>query len=217
MKILSRNRGCRLALGIALGMIAGLGFTGAAQAERLSLSGLKTEIDAVDTRVQGIEAVVCGGADIADCASDISPSVVERLIALEAEKQQLQDALCTLAAQTGNTVPGCGPVEGDLRLLDGSAPENGRLEVFHADQWGTVCDDRFDINDAQVACNQLGFPGAAAVLFTGNVVDGTGPIMLDDLQCLGTETRLVDCPSRLIGTHNCSHFEDVGVACNPLP
>lgn len=218
MKTLSRNRSYRLTLGIIAGLIVGLGFTSVSQAERLSLSGLKNEINAVDTRVQSIEAVVCGGADIADCASNISPSVVERLLALEAEKQELQDALCSLAQQTGSTVPGCGPIAGDLRLVAGAAANEGRLELFFNNQWGTVCDDRWDINDATVACNQLGYPGAAAALYTFNVVDGTGPILLDDVQCLGSEANLLDCIHRQpTGSHNCSHFEDAGARCNPIP
>ena len=42
---------------------------------------------------------------------------------------------------------------------------------------------------------------------------GTGPILLDDLACTGTETRLVDCPSAGLGVHNCVHSEDAGAVC----
>ena len=50
-------------------------------------------------------------------------------------------------------------------------------------------------------------------LFGGDVQDGTGPILLDDLSCRGIEPRLVDCPHPPLGTHNCAHSEDAGVRC----
>ena len=45
---------------------------------------------------------------------------------------------------------------------------------------------------------------------------GNDPIVLDDLRCNGRENRLIDCPKRAIGTHNCFHSKDAGVICAPL-
>ena len=42
---------------------------------------------------------------------------------------------------------------------------------------------------------------------------GSGPIILDDLQCTGLEYRLIECVHRGIGVHGCSHSEDIGVRC----
>ena len=42
---------------------------------------------------------------------------------------------------------------------------------------------------------------------------GTGQIWLDNMECLGNETRLIDCPSSLLGSHDCVHAEDVGISC----
>ena len=50
-------------------------------------------------------------------------------------------------------------------------------------------------------------------MLSGSVTDGTGQIWLDEVQCRGAETRLIDCPANNIGTHDCSHSEDVGVRC----
>ena len=51
-------------------------------------------------------------------------------------------------------------LSGDLRLVDSSGQtggSSGRLEVYNSGQWGTVCDDSFGIDEAVVACRQLGF------------------------------------------------------------
>ena len=104
--------------------------------------------------------------------------------------------------------------EGDLRLVGGSVPSEGRLEIVHEHQWGTVCDDDFDARDADVACRQLGYASASEFLgaFRNPFGSGTGPIVLDDLQCTGRETRLDECPHAK--SHNCHHVEDVALVCS---
>ena len=46
---------------------------------------------------------------------------------------------------------------------------------------------------------------------------GTGPIWLDNVECIGNEARLADCPANAIGSHNCIHFEDASVRCQAPP
>ena len=88
------------------------------------------------------------------------------------------------------------------------------MEICNNNVWGTVCDDLWGVQDAQVVCRQLGFSAIGSQALTlGAVPDGTGQIWLDNVQCIGTETRLIDCPNNGLGSHNCAHFEDAGANC----
>ena len=41
-------------------------------------------------------------------------------------------------------------------LVDGDTPNAGRVEVYHSDEWGSICDDYFGFEEAAVICNELG-------------------------------------------------------------
>ncbi|XP_071961573.1 scavenger receptor cysteine-rich domain superfamily protein-like [Antedon mediterranea] len=106
-----------------------------------------------------------------------------------------------------------------VRLVDGPNPLEGRVEVYHSGEWGTVCDDGWDYNDAVVVCRQLGgyLPKTLkASRCCGAYGSGIGPIMLDGVQCTGSEDNLHDCTHLGWTTHNCNHNEDAGVMCTDI-
>ena len=112
------------------------------------------------------------------------------------------------------------------------------MEVCINDQWGTVCDDSWDNNDATVVCKQLGYaytgsmPIALIIMSVNDYLQlmclyiggrayssayfgaGSGPIYLDDVQCTSSASQLLECPSRPILSHNCLHSADAGVGCD---
>lgn len=102
-----------------------------------------------------------------------------------------------------------------IRLVshgDCNIPE-GRVEVYHDGEWGTVCDDSWSTNDARVVCNQLGFTGGNLGVVIQTYGLSTVSILLDDVQCDGSEDDLMSCPHSPIGSHDCQQREDAGVSC----
>ena len=97
-----------------------------------------------------------------------------------------------------------------VRLVSGPNSYTGRIEVFVNGQWGTVCDDGWDINDAHVICRQLGYLGARTKYCCARFGRGTGPML--QLGCQGSEESFHECP-QVVSPPGCGHHEDTGVEC----
>ncbi|XP_005351524.1 scavenger receptor cysteine-rich domain-containing protein SCART1-like [Microtus ochrogaster] len=124
----------------------------------------------------------------------------------------------TEVSQDMGQAPNCSstlncPEEGALRVFGGEDGCSGRVEFWHAGSWGTVCDDSWDLADAEVVCRQLGCGPAIAALHNAAFGPGSGPVWLDEVGCRGTETSLGACQAEPWGYGDCSHKEDAGVRC----
>ena len=138
-------------------------------------------------------------------------------------------------------------VYGDIRLVNGEFEMEGRVEICNNRRWGTVCDSQWTDNHTAVVCRQLGFSDIIggrlkdSILYNTQVTSftahptlestyfrsekfgkGSGPVLMDYVNCTGSESRLwrlsqrlhIDCLSY---THyyGCSHSNDIGVRCQP--
>ena len=126
---------------------------------------------------------------------------------------------------------------GELRLANGPSSAEGRLEVFHAGEWGTVCDDQFDerVDDPRTL-DRRRFPNLAPIKACQFMGYATGQVRprgnismappaqrtwLDDVRCLDNQphwtgnspTKLHHCYHAGWGLNNCTHEEDVHLSC----
>lgn len=88
------------------------------------------------------------------------------------------------------------------------------MEVAFDGEWGTVCDDSWDIKDARVVCRMLGYANAIAAPTRAHFGQGNGTVLLDDVQCTGDENSIDECLHAGWGENNCNHGEDAGVICS---
>ncbi|XP_036359157.1 atrial natriuretic peptide-converting enzyme-like isoform X2 [Octopus sinensis] len=107
----------------------------------------------------------------------------------------------------------CGiPETLEIRLADGEE-HSGRVEIKYLNEWGVVCDDKWDINDANVVCRMLGYKSAIKAIPFSNFGPGNANFLLTNVECIGNETSLLDCPKSPWRQHNCKRHETASVIC----
>ena len=117
--------------------------------------------------------------------------------------------------------------DGDLQLVDGSNPLEGRVEICVNRAWGSICDSGFGKEEAEVICTQLASQMKYRILqnmsqpLSGAAFgEGRGPIFLEQLDCHGDESVLIGeagCSALSpLGFHLCTHHQDAGVICKGI-
>uniref|UniRef100_A0A8P0NSK9 SRCR domain-containing protein n=1 Tax=Canis lupus familiaris TaxID=9615 RepID=A0A8P0NSK9_CANLF len=128
-------------------------------------------------------------------------------------EKMTQDSREPLNCSSTHSCPG----EAVLRVRGGEDGCSGRVELWHAGSWGTVCDDSWDLADAEVVCRQLGCGPAMDAPMGAAFGPGSGPVWLDEVGCRGSETSLWSCPAEPWGLGDCGHKEDAGVRWETPP
>uniref|UniRef100_A0A8C5UHN9 SRCR domain-containing protein n=1 Tax=Malurus cyaneus samueli TaxID=2593467 RepID=A0A8C5UHN9_9PASS len=98
--------------------------------------------------------------------------------------------------------PGADAVE--LRLAGGGSPCAGRVEVKLQGRWGSVADENWDMEDAEVVCRELGCGVALGIPGSGRFGVGSGMLWEGGFQCNGSEPLLSACAQRAPHGQGCS-------------
>ncbi|XP_065761199.1 antigen WC1.1-like [Muntiacus reevesi] len=105
----------------------------------------------------------------------------------------------------------------EVRLKDGAHHCEGRVEVKHQGEWGTVNDQNWSLEEAQVVCRQLKCGAATDAPRGAYLGSGTGPIWFQYIYCNGTESLPTQCSYPPLKDHRpegLSHDGDAGAVCS---
>ena len=88
------------------------------------------------------------------------------------------------------------------------------MEVFYSGTRGKVCDDSWNLTDADVVCRELGFERAGKAYVSATFQQGNSTIWMDHVECTGKERSLTECRHNVSGKPNYDdHSKNVGVVC----
>uniref|UniRef100_A0A4W3GF07 SRCR domain-containing protein n=1 Tax=Callorhinchus milii TaxID=7868 RepID=A0A4W3GF07_CALMI len=100
------------------------------------------------------------------------------------------------------------------RLVNGFSRCSGRVELHSGGQWHTVCGAAWNMDTANVVCEQLQCGAAVTAEAGAHVGNGSEIIWKSHYECRGNETQLWDCPVGSWDQITCTHEDDVSVTCS---
>jgi len=103
--------------------------------------------------------------------------------------------------------------EGAIKLVGGQQQHEGNVEIFHNNRWGSICDDEWDKNEADLVCKQLGYDLGGKPTHSGTFGAAKRKFWMDNLYCNGKEKELSECHFDGWGISDCDHGEAAGVVC----
>ncbi|PIK39114.1 putative deleted in malignant brain tumors 1 protein-like, partial [Apostichopus japonicus] len=91
--------------------------------------------------------------------------------------------------------------DSEVRLSGGEDEYSGYVEIWFNQEWCTVCDDAINIQKANIICKQLKFGDMVDFKPPENTTarNGTGPVMLSEINCKGNEQNILACNFPSIG------------------
>ncbi|XP_048013053.1 deleted in malignant brain tumors 1 protein [Megalobrama amblycephala] len=104
----------------------------------------------------------------------------------------------------------------EAKLVNGTNICSGTVQIRYSGDWGTVCDNNWDLLDGLVLCRELGcgpLTGTYAGAYFGI---GSGNILMDNLLCTGSESSLEECQFSGLADSLCTHSQDAGVICGEV-
>ncbi|XP_072051674.1 CD5 antigen-like [Amphiura filiformis] len=103
-----------------------------------------------------------------------------------------------------------------VRLFGGHDNSSGRVEVSSAGIWWGICSDQWNLKDATVVCNQLGFTDSKGFNNSARVDYPKGHedrfYLMSNVNCTGEETNIGLC-KRVYGTHTCPSGNYAKASC----
>ena len=98
-------------------------------------------------------------------------------------------------------------------LVGRNSDNEGRVEIYYNNTWGTVCWNNWDKYDSNTVCWQFGYTGATQYYLSPLINQENAPVWMNQVRCYNFEICLGKCLYDGFGNNKCRHKDDVFVKC----